>query len=82
MKRAIKKGNRTDDLLPKEENTADVDMFSTFITQDVPAFLKSDLGITPAKRILSGHSWGGTLALYLMLSNSSLFDAYLGNHRN
>lgn len=65
------------DLAPKPGNIKNVDQFLTFIMQDVLTFLQSELGIVPGKKILAGHSIGGTFSLFAMGSEKAGIDGYL-----
>lgn len=70
---------RKRDMAPVHGNTNNVEQFLSFICQDVLTFLQSELSIVPGRKILAGHSWGGSLPLYAMGSNKSGFDGYLAS---
>lgn len=70
---------RDRDMAPLPGNINNVDQFLSFICDDVLTFLQTELGIVPGRKILAGHSWGGTFPLYAMGVNKSGFDGYLAS---
>ena len=70
---------RDRDMAPLPGNINNVDQFLSFICDDVLAFLQTELGIVPGRKILAGHSWGGTFPLYAMGVNKSGFEGYLAS---
>lgn len=70
---------RDRDMAPLPGNINNVDQFLSFICDDVLTFVQTELGIVPGRKILAGHSWGGTFPLYAMGVNKSGFDGYLAS---
>ena len=70
---------RDRDMAPLPGNINNVDQFLSFICDDVLTFLQTELSIVPGRKILAGHSWGGTFPLYAMGVNKSGFDGYLAS---
>ena len=70
---------RDRDMAPLHGNINNVDQFLSFICGDVLIFLQTELSIVPGRKILAGHSWGGTFPLYAMGANKSGFDGYLAS---
>ena len=70
---------RKRDLDPKPGNINNVGQFLTFIIEDVLTFLQSELGIVPGKKILAGHSMGGSFALFAMGSKKAGIDGFLAS---
>ena len=70
---------RKRDLEPKPDNISNVRQFLTFITDDVLTFLQSELDIVPGKKILAGHSMGGSFALFAMGTEKAGIDGYLAS---
>ena len=70
---------RDRDMAPLPGNVNNVDQFLSFICDDVLTYLQTELSIVPVKKILAGHSWGGTFPLYAMGANKSGFDGYLAS---
>lgn len=70
---------RDRDMAPLPGNINNVDQFLSFICDDVLTFLQTELGLVPGRKILAGHSWGGTFPLYAMGVNKSGFDGYLAS---
>ena len=70
---------RDRDMAPLPGNINNVDRFLSFICDDVLTFLQTELSIVPGKKILAGHSWGGTFPLYAMGVNKSGFEGYLAS---
>ena len=70
---------RDRDMAPLHGNIKNVDQFLSFICEDVLAFLQGTLGIVACKKILAGHSWGGSFPLYAMGKDITGFDGYLAS---
>ena len=70
---------RDRDMAPLPGNINNVEQFLSFICDDVLTFLQTELSIVPGRKILAGHSWGGTFPLYAMGVNKSGFDGYLAS---
>ena len=70
---------RDRDMAPLPGNINNVDQFLSFICDDVLTFVQTELGIVPGRKILAGHSWGGTFPLYAMGVNKSGFEGYLAS---
>lgn len=70
---------RETDLAPLTPNLSNVEMFMSVITEYIPEFIHSELGITPGKQILLGHSWGGAMTLYVMLQNRHKIQGFLAS---
>ena len=70
---------RDRDMAPLPGNINNVDQFLSFICDDVLTFLQTELSIVPGRKILAGHSWGGTFPLYAMGVNKSGFEGYLAS---
>ncbi|VWD55342.1 esterase [Burkholderia lata] len=53
------------------------DRLLDFIEQDVQPWLTQQVAVDPARRTLFGHSYGGLLTLYAMLTRPHLFTRYV-----
>ncbi|NQZ78817.1 MAG: alpha/beta hydrolase [Ekhidna sp.] len=53
------------------------DDFITFMRDDVFEFLDSTYRIDSSKKVFAGHSFGGLLANYILVTSPELFDFYL-----
>ncbi|MEW7280418.1 alpha/beta hydrolase-fold protein [Aquimarina sp. 2201CG1-2-11] len=53
------------------------DNFVAFIKNDVFKFLKKTYKVDMTKKVFAGHSFGGLLASYMLVTTPDLFDYYL-----
>ncbi len=53
------------------------DNFVSFIKNDVFAFLKKTYKVDMTKKVFAGHSFGGLLASYIVVTTPDLFEFYL-----
>ena len=69
----IQNVDRRRDLLPVN----DADKFLEFISMELIPLVEKDIRVE--KRILYGHSFGGSFVLFAMLNNPGLFDKYIAS---
>ena len=53
------------------------DNFVTFIKNDVFQFLENNYKVDMTKKVFAGHSFGGLLASYMLVTTPDLFEYYL-----
>jgi predicted alpha/beta superfamily hydrolase len=57
--------------------TGDASEFLNFIRYELIPAIEQDFRTDPKKRILAGHSLGGTFTAFVLLENANLFDTYI-----
>jgi hypothetical protein len=57
--------------------TGDATAFLNFIKHELIPVIEQDFQINPKKRILAGHSLGGTFTAFVLLENPDLFSTYI-----
>lgn len=53
------------------------DRFLQFIQQELMPMIESEYRVDPIDRMLIGHSWGGSFALYTLFNQPHLFQRYV-----
>ncbi|MFV8782019.1 alpha/beta hydrolase [Microbulbifer sp. SA54] len=77
------KSSRTRDLTPVEDSswshhvTGGAPDYLRFIEQEVIPFVESNYRANPTRRILSGHSLGGSFGAWVLLTKPHLFSGFI-----
>jgi predicted alpha/beta superfamily hydrolase len=66
-----------EELVKRPALTGGADGFLGFIQHELIPVIERDFPIDPQKRILVGHSIGGTFAAYALFEEPNLFDSYV-----
>jgi len=65
------------EFLKRKVTTGGANQFIKFIQHELMPFVNKKYQVSPGKRILVGHSFGGLFAAYVLFENSRLFTHYL-----
>ncbi|HSB01906.1 MAG TPA: alpha/beta hydrolase-fold protein [Anaerolineales bacterium] len=62
---------------PYVQGSGDAPKFLAFLKKELFPLIESDYRIDTSRRVLMGHSFGGTFTLYAMFSEPELFSGYV-----
>lgn len=72
---AYEKGNSN--LTKRSSSTGDADRFHKFIKDELISLIEKEYQAEPSKRVLVGHSLGGTFGAFALFQEPELFQTYI-----
>lgn len=63
--------------IPYLRGSGDAPRFLAFLKSELFPLIESNYRVDPSRRVLMGHSFGGTFTLYAMFSEPELFSGYV-----